>query len=276
VIAAAHSIRVSRIIRADREALFRAWTDPEALMHWWRQEADGWAFAGASIDLRVGGGYRLGMTAPDGKTHVAVGLYGEVERPARLVFTWDWEEPTSRVGDTLVTVEFKEAGDHRTEVVVTHERFADGARMGRHEQGWTELLRLLERFVGSHRQLPKERNDMTTRETIQGYFNALTEKKHWESFLSDDMTFTSFTSPTKRVSGRAAFLESTKRFYSMITALEVRRLIVDDDYACALTKYALKPPAGPAFDSDVAEVFEVRDGKITSFDIYFDTAPFPK
>ena len=117
---------------------------------------------------------------------------------------------------------------------------------------------------------------MTTRETIQSYFSSLKQRKDWESFLSDDMTFTSFTSPIKQVSGRAAYLESTKRFYSMITALEVKGLIVDGDHACALTRYALKPPAGPAFDCDVAEVFGVRDGKISSFDIYFDTAPFPK
>jgi ketosteroid isomerase-like protein len=117
---------------------------------------------------------------------------------------------------------------------------------------------------------------MTTRETIQAYFSGLAQKKDWESFLSDDMTFTSFTSPVKRVNGRTAFLESTKRFYSMITAVEVNALIVDGDQACALTGYALEPPVGPPFHSDVAEVFRVRDGKITSFDIYFDTAPFPK
>jgi hypothetical protein len=28
--------------------------------------------------------------------------------------------------------------------------------------------------------------------------------------------------------------------------------------------------------SDVAEVFQVRDGKIAALDIYFDAAPFPK
>jgi ketosteroid isomerase-like protein len=117
---------------------------------------------------------------------------------------------------------------------------------------------------------------MTTRDTIQGYFNSLKQKKEWESFLSDDMIFTSFTNPIKRVSGRAAYLESTKRFYSMITSLEVRDLLVEGRKACALTRYGLQPPGGPAFGSDVAEMFEVRDGKISSFDIYFDTAPFPK
>jgi uncharacterized protein YndB with AHSA1/START domain len=148
VTVAAHSLRVSRIIRAEAETLFRAWTDPRELMHWWRQEGQGWAFAGASIDLRVGGSYRLGMTGPDGRTHVAVGTYRAIERPVRLVFTWDWEDPARRMGDTLVTVEFQDAGPAGTKVVVIHERFADPARMGRHQQGWTELLALLERSVG--------------------------------------------------------------------------------------------------------------------------------
>jgi ketosteroid isomerase-like protein len=58
--------------------------------------------------------------------------------------------------------------------------------------------------------------------------------------------------------------------------LEVKGLMVDGDHACALTRYALKPPAGAAFDCHVAEVFAVRDGKITALDIYFDSAPFPK
>ncbi len=149
MIAPPHSLQVSRIIAADAETLFQAWTDPNVLRDWWRQEGEGWAFAGASIDLRVGGRYRLAMTAPDGKRHVAAGVYREVQRPRRLVFTWDWEDPATRVGDTLVTVEFKSVGDHRTEVVVKHERFADVTKLSRHERGWMELLRLIERFIDS-------------------------------------------------------------------------------------------------------------------------------
>ena len=117
---------------------------------------------------------------------------------------------------------------------------------------------------------------MTTRDTITSYFNSLERKTGWEAFLADEMTFSSFVSPIKRVAGRGAYLEATKRFFSMITSVEVKRLIVDGDRACALTRYELKPPAGPAFESNVAEVFEVRNGKIASLEIYFDSAPFPK
>lgn len=145
--ATTHSLRLTQTIRADAERLFRAWTDPKELRHWWRMEGEGWSFAEASIDLRVGGRYRLGMTSPEGKTHVAVGEYVEVERPTSLAFTWDWENPASRVGDTLVTVEFKPVAGGSTEVVLTHERFAEAERVANHERGWGQLLRLLDHLV---------------------------------------------------------------------------------------------------------------------------------
>ena len=117
---------------------------------------------------------------------------------------------------------------------------------------------------------------MTTRETIQNYFDRLEQKQDWSACLSNDMTFTSFTAPIKRITGRVAYVESTKRFYSMIRALEIKDLVVDGHRACALTRYELQPPAGPAFGSDVAEIFDVRDGRIASLEIYFDSSPFPK
>jgi len=117
---------------------------------------------------------------------------------------------------------------------------------------------------------------MTTKDTIQGYFNGLKQKTGWESFLSDDMIFTSFTSPIKQVTGKEAYLESTKRFYSMIVSFEVKDLLTEEDKACALTHYELQPPKGNTFSSDVAEIFTVKNGKINSFAIYFDSSPFPK
>jgi ketosteroid isomerase-like protein len=117
---------------------------------------------------------------------------------------------------------------------------------------------------------------MTTKDTVQGYFSRLKQRQGWEAFLADDVVFTSFTSPVKRVIGKAAFLESTKRFYSTIASVDIRDLVVDGDKACVLTSYGLQFPGGQSITSDVAEIFAVRDGKIRSFDIYFDSAPFPK
>ena len=117
---------------------------------------------------------------------------------------------------------------------------------------------------------------MTTRETIEEYLSSLQRKDAWENYFADDMRFTSFVSPVKRVTGRTAFLEATKGFYGMIVSLEVQNLLVDEDRACATTRYQLQPLVGPAFTSKVAEVFAVSGGRIRSLEIYFDSAPFPR
>ncbi|MEP6620115.1 MAG: nuclear transport factor 2 family protein [bacterium] len=118
---------------------------------------------------------------------------------------------------------------------------------------------------------------MTTKDTIQGYFASLAEKKEWQSYFADDIAFTSYTSPVKQLTGKDACLQATQRFYSSIASVEVRDLLIDGERACALTRYQIQAPNGSApFTSDVAEVFLVRNNKIASFGIYFDTAPYPK
>lgn len=116
---------------------------------------------------------------------------------------------------------------------------------------------------------------MTTRETIEGYFAALQTSDRWDGFLAEGLVFRSYTSPTRQVTGRDAYLESTRGFYGMIETIELRELIVDGNKAFALTHYRLQPPGGDPFTSDVAEIFTVTDDKIDRFDIVFDSAPFP-
>jgi ketosteroid isomerase-like protein len=117
---------------------------------------------------------------------------------------------------------------------------------------------------------------MDTTETVRRYLDAVRAANGWESLLADDAKFTSFTSPVKEASGKNAFVEATKRFYSKTTSLEVRELIVDGNRACALTRYEVAGATGGKFASDVAEIFTVRNGKINSLSIYFDTAPYSR
>ena len=115
----------------------------------------------------------------------------------------------------------------------------------------------------------------SVRQTIEAYFAALRAGAGWEDRFADDVVFTSHGTPAKRVSGRAAFLESTRGFYGMIEDVEVVALLVDRDAACARARYRLRPPGHEAFTSDVAEFFSVRGGRIVSLAIYFDSAPYP-
>jgi ketosteroid isomerase-like protein len=117
---------------------------------------------------------------------------------------------------------------------------------------------------------------MATAQVVRDYFAALGRKQGWEAFLADNLVFTSHASASRQVSGREAYLAATRRFFSMISSVEIRDLLVDGAKACALTSYELQPPGGRGFRSDVAEVVVVRDERIGSLDIYFDSAPYPK
>jgi len=95
--------------------------------------------------------------------------------------------------------------------------------------------------------------------------------------FSDDVVFTNFAIPVRRLTGKDAFLQATRRFYASIGSLELRELVVDGAYASALVRYEVRPPNGaPPFESYVAEFFTVEDGQIGAFAICFDTAPYPK
>lgn len=130
------SLTVRRTVSASRERVFRAWTDPRALRQWCCPV--GFTVAAAEVDLRPGGRYRIAMQPPDAaEPNVAYGTYREVQPPERLVFTWQWEG--GEMGETLVTVEFRDLGGE-TEVVLVHERFPAADLRDLHAEGWNACL----------------------------------------------------------------------------------------------------------------------------------------
>ena len=124
---------VRRTISASAEDLFDAWLDPEALATWMRPGAI--RSTVAKVESRVGGSYEITMQGQSGPI-VHKGVYQQIDRPKRLVFTW--ASPGTELRDTLVTVDFVPAGQ-RTEVIVTHERLPESARPS-HSNGWTSGL----------------------------------------------------------------------------------------------------------------------------------------
>ena len=139
------ALRLSRSYPAPREELYRAWTDPQALEHWFAPDPE-FVTKVPILELRPGGRYRVEMTK-GGATHVAVGRYQEVRPPERLVFTWKWEtDPDRGTEDTIVTVEFLDRGQS-TEVILTHEKFPTAAARDDHGKGWTGCLEMLARYL---------------------------------------------------------------------------------------------------------------------------------
>ena len=113
---------------------------------------------------------------------------------------------------------------------------------------------------------------MSQRDVILAYFQCLNEKKDWEGYLSDDLVF---TSPNQTIKGKRKYIESTKGFFQMVTGVEIKDLIVEGTKACAITSYAMRSSKGNLFkDTGVAEFFTLKNNKIDSLTIYFDTVPY--
>jgi uncharacterized protein YndB with AHSA1/START domain len=141
-----------RMLNAPPELAFKAWTSAEHIQQWMRPEP-GMTIPLASMDLRVGGKYRIQMKKPDGEFYTAVGEFREVKPPERLVYTWDFEKDGSGAefgeveGKTsLITVEFLKRGE-RTEFVLTHTRFATVQSRDSHAQGWGKIADCFATFV---------------------------------------------------------------------------------------------------------------------------------
>jgi uncharacterized protein YndB with AHSA1/START domain len=107
----------------------------------------------ASMDLRVGGRFRIQMKMPDGEFFTAAGEFKEVKAPERLVYTWDWEKDGSgaEFGEvegkqSLITVEFLKRGE-RTEMVLTHTRFTSVESRDSHARGWGKITESFAAFV---------------------------------------------------------------------------------------------------------------------------------
>ncbi len=147
------SLKVTKTIKAPRERVFAAWTQPELPHQWWGAH-ESFSAPIAEVDLKVGGKYRFGMLEP-GKDapYVSYGIYQEVVEPEKLVFTCAFEKMPGDDADftpaeTLVTVEFIDK-DGATEVVITHERFPDEHMRDEHQQGWDGCLEGLDRLFAS-------------------------------------------------------------------------------------------------------------------------------
>jgi uncharacterized protein YndB with AHSA1/START domain len=128
-----NTLRLKRTFAATRDKVFRAWTEPEALKKW-LAPSDDHSTPDAEVELRVGGRYRIDIKDPAGKLFRVGGRFQEVRPPEKLVYTWAWEGDAD-IGETLVTVEFRDLGKS-TEVVLTHELFPDEKALKNHEWGW--------------------------------------------------------------------------------------------------------------------------------------------
>lgn len=134
----ATTLVVRREIAAPAEDLFDAWLDPESLAVFMRPGDIRRTVV--KVEPRVGGRFEIEMQG-ESDTYPHTGSYREIERPRRLVFTWNSRH--TQQTDSLVIVEFH-ATRGGTEIVLTHELLPGEEAVAAHTKGWSAILRLLD------------------------------------------------------------------------------------------------------------------------------------
>jgi uncharacterized protein YndB with AHSA1/START domain len=139
---------ITRIFDAPRSLVFKAWTDPEHLVHWLGPQ--GFTGTIVKMDVRPGGAYRFHMRGPEGDDHWLQGVCREVVEPERLVMTANWADsqgnPTSL--ETLLTVTFEEH-EGKTKLTLHQAVFESVTARDAHRGGWTSSLDRLAKYLAT-------------------------------------------------------------------------------------------------------------------------------
>lgn len=143
-----HDLVISRLVRAPRAALWRAWTQPDLLKEWWCPKP--WTSEVRAMDLRPGGAFHVFMQGPDGGTSDNPGCFLEIVPQSRIVFTSqliaDWRPYTPWLAFTAVITMADEGDATRYGATVMH---PDEATRERHASmgfydGWNTCITQLE------------------------------------------------------------------------------------------------------------------------------------
>src|ERR1043165_4955176 len=78
-------IAATRVFDAPRELVWRMWTDPRPVIHWWGP--NGFTKTIPKMDVRPGGGGNFIMHGPDGRDYTNKAVYREVTKPSRLTYS---------------------------------------------------------------------------------------------------------------------------------------------------------------------------------------------
>jgi uncharacterized protein YndB with AHSA1/START domain len=149
------STLIRQVIKAPREAVYRAFLDAQAVSTW--MVPTGMTSHVHEFDPREGGRFRISLTYDEataaGKTTAQTdtyhGRFVELIPTERVVEVVEFESPDpSMRGEMTITISLADA-DGGTELVAVHDRLPPGVSAADNETGWrsslAKLAALLER-----------------------------------------------------------------------------------------------------------------------------------
>ncbi len=138
------SLEIKRLIKAPRDRVYAAWTDPAQLKQWFGPENV--QTRGLIADARVGGEFRWDLTNSEGEKMTMRGEYRELQPGKKIVFTWQWED--DEVWENHISIVTVELYDHAggTELRLIHEQLPNEESRDGHRGGWESALNKLEKL----------------------------------------------------------------------------------------------------------------------------------
>jgi uncharacterized protein YndB with AHSA1/START domain len=116
----AEGVTIIRVFDAPREAVFRAWVEPEQFSKWFGEEDSEIPMDKIAMDARPGGAWHATMIHGPNKIELPFqGEFVEVMEPERVVMTLTDGQNVDPSRREVLTAVFKDLGGGRTEMTFT-------------------------------------------------------------------------------------------------------------------------------------------------------------
>lgn len=138
-------LSISRVVNAPRELVWKVWTSPEHIKHWWGPS--GFTNTISKMEVKPGGEWEFIMHGPDGTDYKNKHIYKEIVKPEKLVL----EHVTGP--KFVMTITFEEQG--KKTLVNIHslfesaEQLAEVIKVFKADEGMRQNADRMENYVNN-------------------------------------------------------------------------------------------------------------------------------
>jgi uncharacterized protein YndB with AHSA1/START domain len=139
-----NNITIHRVLKANPEKVFRAFSDPTAYTNW--IPPYGFLCTIQQMDFKIGGTYKMTfLNFSSGKGHSFGGKYIEITPDVLLKYTDTFDDP-NLPGEMVTTIRFKQV-ICGTELIITQEGIPAAIPVEMCYLGWQESMDKLKKLV---------------------------------------------------------------------------------------------------------------------------------
>ncbi|MEO5583782.1 MAG: SRPBCC domain-containing protein [Saprospiraceae bacterium] len=138
------TIYIKKVFKASIEEVWTAWTDPDRVMLWFGSDPQG-SVLFATLDVKLGGCFKITFKDADLTEHTCSGKYLEVLEFNKLCFTWNWKSEPGV--ESYITIVFQAEGNS-THMQFEHDKTRTESKHA-YYKGWLSTFSKLERMLNS-------------------------------------------------------------------------------------------------------------------------------